>query len=36
MTSVIVGVDIAKAEFDVARLAESKYRQAKFDNTAEG
>lgn len=36
-SSVIVGVDIAKAKFDVARLdAESKYKHKKFDNTPEG
>ena len=37
MFSVIVGVDIAKAKFDVARLdAEGKYKHKKFDNTSEG
>jgi transposase len=33
---VVVGVDIAKATFDAARLAEGKYRHKKFDNTPEG
>jgi transposase len=37
MAPVIVGVDIAKAKFDVARLgADSKYKHKKFDNTPEG
>ena len=33
---VAVGVDIAKAKFDAARLAEGKYRHKSFDNTPEG
>lgn len=34
---VIIGVDIAKAKFDVARLnEEGKYRHKKFDNNAQG
>lgn len=36
MIPVIIGVDIAKTKFDVARLAESTYQQAKFENTSEG
>jgi transposase len=33
----IIGVDIAKAKFDVARLnEEGKYRHKKFDNNAQG
>ena len=36
MIPVIIGVDIAKTKFDVARLAESTYRHAKFENTSEG
>ncbi|TAL31329.1 MAG: IS110 family transposase [Alphaproteobacteria bacterium] len=36
-SSVIVGVDIAKAKFDVARLdAEGKSKHKKFENTPEG
>ena len=33
---IAIGVDIAKAEFDVARLADGKYRHKKFDNTPAG
>jgi len=33
---IAVGVDIAKAHFDVARLANGKYRHKKFDNTPAG
>lgn len=37
MPPVIVGVDIAKANFDVARLnEEGNYRHKKFDNNAQG
>ena len=36
MSAVIIGVDIAKAKFDVARFAEGKYRHKKFDNTPQG
>lgn len=36
MFSVVVGVDIAKAKFDVARFAQGKYRHQKFDNSEEG
>jgi transposase len=36
LSLIVVGVDIAKAHFDVARLAEGKYRHKKFDNTPEG
>lgn len=31
-----VGIDIAKASFDAARLAGGKYQQKKFDNTPGG
>jgi transposase len=33
LSLIAVGVDIAKAHFDVARLANGKYRHKKFDNT---
>jgi len=33
---VAVGVDIAKAHFDAARLADGKYKHKKFDNTPAG
>ena len=34
---IAVGIDIAKASFDVARLgADCKYKHKKFDNTPEG
>lgn len=33
---IAVGIDIAKAYFDVARLADGKYRHKKFANTPEG
>ncbi|MDT4288005.1 IS110 family transposase [Methylomonas sp. MO1] len=36
MTSTIIGIDIAKLKFDVARLAEGKYKHAKFANNLEG
>ncbi|WP_445372658.1 IS110 family transposase [Methylomonas sp. HW2-6] len=36
MTSIIIGIDIAKLKFDVARLAEGKYKHAKFANNPEG
>jgi len=36
LSEVIVGVDIAKQKFDVARLYEGKYRHKKFDNTPQG
>jgi transposase len=32
----VIGVDIAKRKFDVARLCEHKYRHRKFDNTPQG
>jgi transposase len=32
----VIGVDIAKQTFDVARLCENKYRHKKFDNTPQG
>lgn len=33
---IAIGIDIAKASFDVARLAGGKYKHKKFDNTPEG
>lgn len=36
MSAVVVGVDIAKATFDVARLAEGPYRHKTFDNNPQG
>lgn len=36
MSNIIIGVDIAKLKFDVARLYESKYKHAKFTNDAQG
>lgn len=36
MSSAIIGIDIAKLKFDVARLADGKYKHAKFPNTPEG
>lgn len=36
MTQATIGIDIAKLKFDVARLAEGKYKHAKFANAAEG
>lgn len=36
MPQVIIGIDIAKLKFDVARLCEGKYKHAKFANNAEG
>jgi transposase len=36
LSLIAIGVDIAKAHFDVARLADGKYRHKKFDNTPEG
>jgi len=36
MPQTIIGVDIAKRKFDVARLCEHKYRHKKFDNDAQG
>jgi transposase len=36
MPQTIIGVDIAKQKFDVARLCENKYRHKKFDNNAQG
>lgn len=32
----LIGVDIAKHKFDVARLCENQYRHKKFDNNAKG
>jgi transposase len=32
----VIGVDIAKQKFDVARVCENKYRHKKFDNTPQG
>ncbi|AEG01596.1 IS110 family transposase [Methylomonas methanica] len=36
MSQITIGIDIAKLKFDVARLAEGKYKHAKFANIAEG
>jgi transposase len=36
LSLVTVGVDIAKASFDAARLAGGQYKHRKFDNTPEG
>jgi transposase len=36
MSHVIIGIDIAKLKFDVARLCEGKYKHAKFANDTEG
>ena len=36
MSNVIIGVDIAKLKFDVARLCDGKYKHAKFTNDAQG
>ncbi|HYE37146.1 IS110 family transposase [Methylocaldum sp.] len=36
MPQTIIGVDIAKRKFDVARLCEHKYRHKKFDHNAQG
>lgn len=36
MFQVVVGVDIAKHKFDVARLETHKYKHKKFDNTPDG
>lgn len=36
MTQISIGIDIAKLKFDVARLAEGKYKHAKFTNTPDG
>lgn len=36
MLTVIIGVDIAKLKFDVARLCEGKYKHAKFTNDVNG
>lgn len=36
MSPVVIGVDIAKAKVDIARLADGKYRHKAFDNTPEG
>ena len=36
LSLIAVGVDIAKAHFDVARLANGKHRHKKFDNTPAG
>ena len=36
MIQVVIGVDIAKAKFAVAGLADGNYRHKQFDNTPEG
>lgn len=36
MSQVIIGVDIAKLKFDVARLCQGKYRHKKFNNHSAG
>jgi transposase len=36
LSLIAIGVDIAKAKFDAARLADGKYKHKKFDNTPEG
>lgn len=36
MSPIVIGVDIAKAKFDVARLAEGKYHHKQFTNTSDG
>ena len=36
MSQVIIGIDIAKLKFDVARLCGGKYKHAKFANDTEG
>ena len=36
MSQIVIGVDIAKLKFDVARLCEGKYRHKKFDNNPAG
>jgi transposase len=36
LSLVAIGVDIAKAKFDAARLAGGKYKHKTFDNTPEG
>jgi transposase len=36
MSTAIIGIDIAKLKFDVARLYEGKYKHAKFSNDAQG
>jgi transposase len=36
MSNVIIGVDIAKLKFDVARLCDGKYKHAQFPNDAQG
>jgi len=36
MSNVIIGVDIAKLKFDVARLCDGKYKHAKFTNNDQG
>lgn len=36
MSNVIIGVDIAKLKFDVARLCDGKYKHVKFTNDAKG
>ncbi len=36
MFQLVVGVDIAKHKFDVARLEANKYKHKKFDNTPDG
>jgi transposase len=36
MFQIVVGVDIAKHKFDVARLETLKYKHKKFDNTPDG
>ena len=36
MPQIIIGIDIAKLKFDVARLCEGQYKHAKFANNANG
>jgi len=36
MSQIVIGVDIAKLKFDVARLCGGKYRHKKFDNNPAG
>lgn len=36
MSKIIIGVDIAKLKFDVARFSEGKYHHKKFDNNVPG
>lgn len=36
MSKAIIGIDVAKLKFDVARLWEGKYKHAKFTNNSQG